>query len=81
LIDEGVTEIGGRIPVNTGGGLKARGHPVAATGAAQVAEIVWQLRGDHVNQVDGAEVGLAHTLGGLTHADVAVSVVLILTRK
>jgi len=81
LIDEGVTELGGKIPVNTGGGLKARGHPVGATGAAQVAEIVWQLRGEHPNQVDGAEVGLAHTLGGLTHADVAVSVVLILTRK
>lgn len=81
LIDEGVTELGGKLPVNTGGGLKARGHPVGATGAAQVAEIVWQLRGEHFNQVDGAEVGLAHTLGGLTHADVAVSVVLILTRK
>jgi acetyl-CoA acetyltransferase len=45
LIDEGTTEIGGRIPVNTSGGLLAKGHPLGATGVAQVAEIVWQLRG------------------------------------
>lgn len=82
LIDEGVTELGGKLPVNTGGGLKARGHPVGATGAAQVAEIVWQLRGEAGGrQVKGPEVGLTHTLGGLTHADNAVSVVIILTRK
>ncbi|HET9729370.1 MAG TPA: thiolase family protein, partial [Acidimicrobiia bacterium] len=43
LVDEGATEIGGRLPVNTSGGLSAKGHPVGATGLAQICEIVWQL--------------------------------------
>jgi benzoylsuccinyl-CoA thiolase BbsB subunit len=65
LIDEGATEINGRIAVNPSGGLLSRGHPVAATGIMQVAEIVWQLRGEAgKRQVPGAKVGLAHTLGG-----------------
>ncbi|MEM2135403.1 MAG: thiolase domain-containing protein [Candidatus Jordarchaeaceae archaeon] len=82
MIEEGITELGGKLPVNPGGGLKARGHPVAATGTAQIAELVWQLRGEAgKRQVDGAEIGLAHTLGGLTHADVAVSAVVILGRE
>jgi acetyl-CoA C-acetyltransferase len=45
-IREGETEINGRFPVNPSGGLKARGHPVGATGVAQLCELVWQLRGD-----------------------------------
>ena len=45
-IRNGETEITGRFPVNTSGGLKARGHPVGATGVAQLCEIVWQLRGE-----------------------------------
>jgi len=65
LIEEGETEIGGRIPVNTSGGLKAKGHPVGATGVAQLAEIVMQLRGEAgKRQVKGAEFGLAHNVGG-----------------
>jgi benzoylsuccinyl-CoA thiolase BbsB subunit len=65
LIDEGATEIGGRIPVNTSGGLLSKGHPLGATGVAQVAEIVWQLRGQAgQRQVQGAKVGLAHCRGG-----------------
>jgi acetyl-CoA C-acetyltransferase len=81
MIDEGITELGGELPVNPGGGLKARGHPVAATGTAQIAELVWQLRCEAgKRQVEGAQTGLAHTLGGLTHADVAVSAVAILGR-
>jgi benzoylsuccinyl-CoA thiolase BbsB subunit len=65
LIDEGITEIEGRIPVNPSGGLLSRGHPLAATGVEQIAEIVWQLRREAgKRQVAGAKVGLAHTVGG-----------------
>jgi len=69
----GETSLGGRIPVNTSGGLKAKGHPIGATGAAQIAEITTQLRGEAgPRQVEGARVGLTHTLGGNT-ATVLVS--------
>jgi acetyl-CoA C-acetyltransferase len=61
----GETAIGGKIPINTSGGLKACGHPVGATGVKQAVEIVEQLRGDAgKRQVDGAEVGLTHNVGG-----------------
>ncbi len=64
-LQEGITEIGGKFPVNTSGGLKARGHPVGATGVAQIVEIALQLRGDaDKRQVDGAEKGLAVNIGG-----------------
>jgi len=60
-----LTTLGGRIPVNPSGGLKAKGHPVGATGVAQVAEIVAQLRGTAgQRQVQGARVGLAQNMGG-----------------
>jgi acetyl-CoA acetyltransferase len=72
--ENGETSLGGRIPVNTSGGLKAKGHPIGATGAAQVAEITAQLRGEAGRrQVEDATVGLTHTLGGNT-ATVLVSV-------
>lgn len=62
---EGMTAIGGRIPVNTSGGLKSKGHPVGATGVAQVAELVLQLRGQAgPRQVKDPEIALAHNLGG-----------------
>jgi acetyl-CoA C-acetyltransferase len=63
--EEGLTQIGGKIPVNPSGGLKAKGHPVGATGVAQAVEIVYQLRGEvgGRRQVD-AEVGLTHNVGG-----------------
>ncbi|RLE70632.1 MAG: thiolase domain-containing protein [Thermoprotei archaeon] len=65
LIQEGETEIGGRIPVNPSGGLKAKGHPVGATGVAQIVEIVLQLRGEAgKRQVTNAEIGLTHNIGG-----------------
>ena len=65
LIEEGQTEIGGKIPVNTSGGLKAVGHPVGATGIKQAVEIVLQLRGEAgKRQVDRAEIGLTHNVGG-----------------
>jgi len=61
----GDTSREGRIPVNTSGGLKAKGHPVGATGAAQLVEIVTQLRGEAAKrQIKGARVGLAQNMGG-----------------
>jgi acetyl-CoA C-acetyltransferase/acetyl-CoA acyltransferase len=71
--EKGWTSLGGKIPVNPSGGLKAKGHPIGATGAAQISEIVTQLRGEAgPRQVDGASTGLVHTLGGNT-ATVMVS--------
>ncbi len=59
------THIGGKIPVNTSGGLKSKGHPVGATGVAQVLEITKQLRGECGDrQVEGAKVGLTQNMGG-----------------
>ena len=61
----GTTALRGQRPVNTSGGLKARGHPPGATGLAQVAEIVAQLRGAAGDrQVPDARVGLTHNVGG-----------------
>ncbi|HEY9563782.1 MAG TPA: thiolase family protein [Nocardioides sp.] len=61
----GATALGGDLPINPSGGLLSRGHPLGATGVAQVVEIVWQLRGDAgQRQVDGARVGLVETMGG-----------------
>jgi acetyl-CoA acetyltransferase len=65
LIDEGATEMGGRIPVNASGGLLSKGHPVGATGVAQIVEIVNQLRGNcGRRQIAKARVGLTHCTGG-----------------
>jgi acetyl-CoA C-acetyltransferase len=65
LAEEGVTTLGGSLPVNTSGGLKSKGHPVGATGVAQAYEIFLQLSGQAgKRQVDGAEIGLAHNVGG-----------------
>lgn len=65
LIESGETRLGGRIPVNTSGGLKAKGHPVGATGTAQAYEVYLQLTG-HAGkrQVKDAKVGLTHNVGG-----------------
>jgi acetyl-CoA C-acetyltransferase len=62
--EEGETAIGGRIPVNTSGGLKAKGHPVGATGVAQVVEVVLQLRGEAGKRQVDADIGLTHNVGG-----------------
>lgn len=65
LTESGGTAIGGRIPVNPSGGLKSKGHPVGATGVAQVCEITSQLRGESgERQVKGAKRGLAQNMGG-----------------
>jgi|Deesub1362B_J571_1020462.scaffolds.fasta_scaffold00071_91 acetyl-CoA C-acetyltransferase len=64
-IEEGVFNLDGDFPVNPSGGLKACGHPVGATGVKQAVEIVFQLRGEAGRrQVDGAEIGLTHNVGG-----------------
>ncbi|MFI6468861.1 lipid-transfer protein [Streptomyces sp. NPDC050516] len=64
LIESGATTYGGRWVVNPSGGLISKGHPLGATGLAQAAELVWQLRGEAgARQVPGARVGLAHNIG------------------
>ena len=62
---DGETGLGGRLPVNPSGGLKARGHPLAATGIAQLVELCWQLRGKADGRQVPARVGLAQSIGGL----------------
>jgi acetyl-CoA C-acetyltransferase len=62
---EGITDLGGKIPVNVSGGLKSKGHPVGATGIAQAVTIIEQLRGEGGEvQVQGANIGLAQNMGG-----------------
>ena len=64
-LERGETQIGGKLPINPSGGLKARGHPVGATGVAQVVELVWQLRGEaDERQVKGAANGFSLNFGG-----------------
>ena len=65
-IRTGKTTLQGRLPINTGGGLKANGHPIGATGVSQVCEIVTQLRGEAGSrQVKNATIGLTHNIGGV----------------
>jgi acetyl-CoA C-acetyltransferase len=70
---DGEILLSGRIPIATRGGLKARGHPVGATGMYQIVEVIQQLRGEAgETQVEGARVGMAQNIGGsgsniLTH--------------
>ncbi len=64
-LERGETQIGGKLPINPSGGLKARGHPVGATGVAQVVELVWQLRGEAGDrQVKNAANGFSLNFGG-----------------
>jgi len=80
FVEEGHTSLGGRIPVNTSGGLLSRGHPVAATGVAQVVEVVMQLRQEAGRrQVEGAKVGMAHCMGGDKAGDTKSCTVAILS--
>jgi acetyl-CoA acetyltransferase len=81
LVESGETALGGRTPVNVSGGLKAKGHPVGATGIGQVVEIAEQLRGESgQRQVVDARVGLAHCMGGFLHGDCGSMAVTLLTR-
>ena len=80
LVEAGDTALGGRVPVNTSGGLLRKGHPVGATGIAQIVELTEQLQGrSGPRQVDGARVGLAHNGGGTIGTDVAALCVTILS--
>jgi len=73
MIDEGVTELGGALPVNTSGGLQARGEPLGASHFGQIHEIVLQLRGDAgPRQVRNARVGLAQVFGAWGHCGVTI---------
>ncbi|MGG1663372.1 thiolase family protein [Brevibacillus sp. NRS-1366] len=71
LIESGATKIGGKIPVNPSGGLISRGHPIGATGIAQIAEITWQLRGQAgARQIPNQpKVGLTENAGGYLNGD------------
>ncbi|MBL0419088.1 thiolase family protein [Ramlibacter sp. AW1] len=80
FIESGAPALGGRLPVNTSGGLIARGHPVGATGVAQLCELVWQLRQTAgARQVPGAKAALAHNAGGTVCGESASVAVHILT--
>jgi len=82
LIEDGSTRLGGRIPVNVSGGLLRKGHPIGASGAAQIVEIAEQLMGrSNQRQVKDARIGLAHNGGGLIGLDAAATVVSILARE
>lgn len=81
LLRSGATDIGGRIAVNSGGGLMSRGHPIGATGCAQLVELTDQLRHRAgPRQRQGAKVALAENGGGWLGQDAAVAVVTILSR-
>ena len=81
LIDEGVTSLHGAKPVNPSGGLAAKGHPVGATGLAQISEIVWQLRGEAgPRQVANPKVGLTENVGGVVDGESAAFTTTILKR-
>jgi len=77
----GATRRGGRIPVNAGGGLIAKGHPVGATGVIQIVEMCRQLRGEAGDmQVEGARAGVCENGGGFLGVEEAVTLVTVLTR-
>ncbi len=81
LLRDGETRLGGRIPINTSGGLVSKGHPVGATGCAQLVELCDQLRGRAgARQVEGARVALAENAGGWLGAGPAACVVTVLGR-
>jgi acetyl-CoA acyltransferase len=81
LAESGATRLGGRIPVNTSGGLLSKGHPIGATGAIQVHELVTQLRGEAgMRQVEGARIAAAENGGGFFGLEEAATVVTVLGR-
>ncbi|HYD07789.1 MAG TPA: thiolase family protein, partial [Reyranella sp.] len=81
FIESGATGPGGKLPVNTSGGLVSKGHPVGATGLSMLAELAAQLRGEAgPRQVKGAEIALAENGGGVIGMEEAVASVVILQR-
>ena len=82
LIESGNTQLGGKIPVNTSGGLMRKGHPVGATGTAQIFELIQQLRGEAgERQVKDARIALAENGGGYIGTDIAALAMTILTKS
>lgn len=82
LVRNGDVMLDGRIPVNPSGGLKSRGHPVGATGVAQICELVWQLHGEAgARQVESPSIGLAQNSGGALLGEGGVSTVTILSNR
>jgi acetyl-CoA acetyltransferase len=80
LIDSGYTELTGKLPVNTSGGLLSKGHPIGATGVGQIYEIYSQLRGEAGDrQVEGAKIGLCENGGGMVRGEAAACSVHILS--
>ena len=81
LIRDGSTALGGRIPINTSGGLLSRGHPLGATGCAQIVELVMQLRGEAgTRQVEGGRIAMSVNGGGWLDGAYALAVATILER-
>jgi len=81
LIDSNYTKLGGKLPVNVSGGLIAKGHPIGATGMAQIYEVFVQLRGEAGDrQVEGAKVGMTENNGGMVKNENAAASVHILSR-
>ncbi|MBH1966294.1 MAG: thiolase family protein [Comamonadaceae bacterium] len=81
LVESGATTLGGRIPVSVSGGLISRGHPIGATGLAQIYELVTQLRGEAgARQVENARLGIAENGGGFVGVEEAAAVITILGR-
>jgi acetyl-CoA acetyltransferase len=81
ILEDGDTTLGGRIPVNTSGGLLRKGHPVGATGVSQIIELTLQLQGRAgKRQVEGARAGLAHNGGGTIGNEVAGMNITILSK-
>jgi acetyl-CoA acetyltransferase len=79
--ESGATAIGGHKPINTSGGLECRGHPIGASGLAQIYELVTQLRGDvGPRQVEGARIGLAENGGGNIGIEEAIMCIHILEK-
>lgn len=79
--ESGATVLGGAKPINTSGGLECRGHPIGASGLAQIHELVLQLRGEaEKRQVEGAMVGLAENGGGSIGVEEAAMCIHILGR-
>jgi len=65
FVESGQNDFGGKVPVNTDGGLLSCGHPFGGTGIRQAREMLHQLQGRAINQVEGAKIGLTHNLSGL----------------
>ena len=81
MVESGATTLGGRLPINVSGGLHSKGHPIGATGAIQIRDLVQQLRDEAGDaQVEGARIGMAENGGGFYGLEEAACVVTILER-